>query len=259
MRKRAEKRAFSGLYGLGGKGRAMRPQGVMPMFHTALVEDNAEERARLAGFLQRCEGEFAVEEFSSAVDFLTNYVPKYDLVFMDIDMPYLDGMSAAHKLRQLDEQVCLIFVTNLAQFALKGYEVSAFDFIVKPVSFSNFSVKMRRVVNHLSARTAKTVLIRGEGNLQRVAVEDIAFVEITGHKLVYHTASKAIPSYGTLKSAEELLAYPLFVRCNKCYLVNLRAVSAIEGNYAVVGKDKLLISYPRRAAFERALADCLCE
>lgn len=231
----------------------------MPMFHAALVEDNAEERARLADFLRRCEGEFAVEEFPSAVDFLTNYVPKYDLVFMDIDMPYLDGMSAAHKLRQLDEQMCLIFVTNLAQFALKGYEVSAFDFIVKPVSFSNFSVKMRRVVNHLSARTAKTVLIRGEGNLQRVAVEDIAFVEITGHKLVYHTASKAIPSYGTLKSAEELLADPLFVRCNKCYLVNLRAVSAIEGNYAVVGKDKLLISYPRRAAFERALADCLCE
>ena len=53
---------------------------------------------------------------------------------MDIDMPYLDGMSAARKLREADQSVCIIFVTNLARFAVQGYEVSAFDFMVKPLS-----------------------------------------------------------------------------------------------------------------------------
>lgn len=228
------------------------------MINVAVVEDNPEERARLIDYLHRCSERFAVEEFSSAVDFLTNYVPKYEIVFMDIDMPYLDGMSAARKLRELDDRACLIFVTNLAQFALKGYEVAAFDFIVKPVTFTYFSVKMRRVMNHLASHAEKDVLIRAEGNLLRVAVGDIQYVEVMGHKLVYHLVGRQAISYGTLKSVEELLCDPQFVRCNKCYLVNLRFVSAIEGNYAIVGQDKLLISYPRRAAFEKALADYLC-
>lgn len=228
------------------------------MITLAVVEDNDDERARLAEYLRRYSENFSIDEYSSAVDLLTNYVPKYDVIFMDIDMPYLDGMSAAHKLRELDEKACLIFVTNLAQFALKGYEVSAIDFIVKPVSYLNLSVKMHRIMNHLSAHVEKEVLIRAERNLIRVSVDNIMYVEIMGHKLIWHIVGRQIVSYGTLKSAEELLTDPLFVRCNKCYLVNLRFVSAIEGNYAVVGKDKLLISYPRRAAFEKALADYLC-
>ncbi|MBO4989036.1 MAG: response regulator transcription factor [Clostridia bacterium] len=228
------------------------------MYQTAIVEDNERERETLKAYLERYSDLFSVSVFSSAVDFLTNYVPKYDLVFMDIDMPYLDGMSAAKKLRETDDKVCIIFVTNLAKFAIKGYEVSAFDFIVKPVAYSNFALKMDRVMNHFAAKTEKEVLIRTEGNLVRVSVSNICYAEITNHKIVYHTVEKEIVSYGTLKSVEELLNDPLFVRCNKCYLVNLRFVSAIEGSFAIVGKDKLLISYPRRASFEKALADYLC-
>lgn len=228
------------------------------MYQTAIVEDNERERETLKAYLERYSDLFSVTVFSSAVDFLTNYVPKYDLVFMDIDMPYLDGMSAAKKLRETDDKVCIIFVTNLAKFAIKGYEVSAFDFIVKPVAYSNFALKMDRVMNHFAAKTEKEVLIRTEGNLVRVSVSNICYAEITNHKIVYHTVEKEIVSYGTLKSVEELLDDALFVRCNKCYLVNLRFVSAIEGSFAIVGKDKLLISYPRKASFEKALADYLC-
>ena len=228
------------------------------MIHTAIVEDDKSEREVLKGYLERYSDLFDVALFSSAVDFLTNYVPKYDLVFMDIDMPYLDGMSAAKKLREADERVCLIFVTNLAKFAIKGYEVSAFDFIVKPVAYSNFALKMDRVMNHFAAKTEREVLVRTEGNLVRVSLSNICYAEVMNHKIIYHTVEKDIVSYGTLKSVEELLDDSLFVRCNKCYLVNLRFVSAIEGSFAIVGKDRLLISYPRKASFEQALADYLC-
>lgn len=139
-------------------------------------------------------------QFSSAVDFLTNYEPKYDVVFMDIDMPYLDGMSAARKLRELDEQTCLVFVTSLAQFAVIGYEVAAFDFIVKPFTYSNLCLKLQRLFRHLSTHTEREIIIRTEGNMARVAIEDILYVEITGHRIVYHTKSREIASYGTLKS-----------------------------------------------------------
>lgn len=180
-------------------------------------------------------------------------------MFMDIDMPYLDGMSAARKLREADQSVCIIFVTNLARFAVQGYEVSAFDFMVKPLSYSDFSAKLPRVMRHIgSGKNIKSVIVSSGSNTVRIAVGDVLYVEVMNHKLLYHMTDRVIESYGTLKKVEELFGDPLFVRCNKCYLVNLRCVSAIEDGYAVVGGDRLLISYPRRAPFTQALADYLC-
>lgn len=228
------------------------------MFRAAIVEDSDSDRELLESYLEKSGG-FIVSKFSSAVDFLTGYQPVYDLVFMDIDMTYLDGMSAAHKLRELDENVCLVFVTNLARLAVQGYEVAAYDFIVKPVSYEDFTGKMPRIVKRLeSLARGRTLLVHSGTDIMRIAVDDIMYVEVMSHKLVYHLVRKNIVSYGTLKKVEEELADPCFVRCNKCYLVNLRYVTAIEENHAVVGGEKLLISYPRRTEFTKALTDYLC-
>lgn len=228
------------------------------MFKAAIVEDSESDKKLLESYLKKLGG-FIVSSFSSAVDFLTGYRPTYDLVFMDIDMPYLDGMSAARKLRELDENVCLVFVTNFARFAVHGYEVTAYDFIVKPILYEDFTDKMPRIIKKLESQTSgRMLLIHAGTDSIRIAVDEILYVEVMGHKLVYHMLRKNIVSYGTLKKVEEELTDPAFVRCNKCYLVNLRHVTGIEGNHAIVGGDKLLISYPRRANFTKALADYLC-
>ena len=224
----------------------------------AVVEDEEKERERLSSFLRKYSEQAEIRCFASAVDFLTDYTADYDLVFMDIDMPYLDGLSAARKLRETDREVCLIFVTNMARYAIRGYEVSAFDFIVKPVEEGSLALKMDRVMRHLGTREARSVVIRSGENLIRVVVKELLYVEIQRHRISYHLPDRTIPSYGTLKSVEELLEDPLFVRCNSCYLVNLRHVNAIEDGYAVVGKERLLISAPRKAAFGKALVDYLC-
>ncbi len=94
--------------------RAHARTGGRQVIRIAVVEDDRTDGEYLAQSLKKYSRETDVVQFSSAVDFLTNYEPKYDVVFMDIDMPYLDGMSAARKLRELDEQTCLVFVTSLA-------------------------------------------------------------------------------------------------------------------------------------------------
>ena len=228
------------------------------MIRAAIVEDEERERDRLANALSRYSDLVTVRAFSSAVDFLTGYTPEYDLVFMDIDMPYLDGLSAARKLRELDREVCLIFVTNMARYAIRGYEVAAFDFIVKPVTDASLALTMERVTRHLSARTRRAVIVRSGESRVKLQLHEILYVEIERHSITYHLLDGKVPSYGTLKSVEELLDDPLFVRCNNCYLVNLRHVNAIETSYAVVGQERLLISAPRKAAFEKALTDYLC-
>ncbi len=71
-----------------------------------------------------------------------HYRADYDIVFMDIELPGINGMEAAHRLREIDQQVILIFVTNMAQFAVKGYEVDALDYIIKPAQYGPLSIKL---------------------------------------------------------------------------------------------------------------------
>ena len=228
------------------------------LIRVAIVEDEEAELNRLASALSRYSDSVTVKAFASAVDFLTGYTPDYDIVFMDIDMPYLDGLSAAHKLRELDREVCLIFVTNMARYAIRGYEVAAFDFIVKPVTDAKLALTLDRVRDQLAATERRAVMVRSGENRVKLQLHEILYVEIERHSITYHLLNGEITSYGTLKSVEELLNDPLFVRCNNCYLVNLRHVNAIEDGCAVVGRERLLISAPRKTAFERALTDYLC-
>lgn len=120
------------------------------MFVIAVVEDEKRERARIKEFLQRYEKErgeqMRVIEFEDAVEFLTGYKPIYDLVLMDIQMPYIDGMEAAKKLRQMDANVALVFVTNMSQYAARGYDVSAVAFLIKPVSYYSFYTLLDKVM-----------------------------------------------------------------------------------------------------------------
>lgn len=228
------------------------------MIKVAIVEDNKRECDVLVEYLQKFSPKFEIKTFDSAVVFLTGYTPTYDMVFMDIDMPFLDGMSAAAKLREVDRHVCLIFVTNLARFALDGYEVRAFDFIVKPYSYAVFAAKMTRAVKSLDLKPQREILIHTSTGSVRTDVSEILYVEISKHKITYHLVDKQVTGYGTLKTVESLIDDRLFVRCNSCFLVNLRFVIAIEDKYVLVGKEKLLISYPKRQEFKKALTDYLC-
>ena len=93
------------------------------MKRIAIVDDDERVRAQLRSYLEQYEEsskeQFTISVFGFAELFLTNYRPDYDLVLMDIDMPGMDGLEAARKLRKLDERTVLLFVTNLAQYAIK--------------------------------------------------------------------------------------------------------------------------------------------
>ena len=227
----------------------------------AIVEDLEETADKLKVYFARFGKdhgvEFNISTFTSAEALLSFYRPVYDLVLMDIQLPGMNGMDAAFRLRKSDPLVTLIFVTNMAQFAVKGYEVNAFDFVVKPVAYPMFELKIQRALNKLRNQTDQQIMLTLSDRAVRIASSQIKYIEVSAHRLVYHTTEGDYSVYGTLKSVEAKLNPKVFARCNSCYLVNLDHVQSVDGYTAVVGGDALQISRARRKSFVEQLSQYL--
>ena len=230
------------------------------MIKIAIVEDNPFDRARLKELLgyvfMQGKQEILIDEFETAMHFFVKYQPVYDLVFMDIEMPEMNGLEAARRLRKLDKQVLLVFVTNMAQYAIKGYEVDALDFILKPVDKYSFVLKMQRALARIPHREREGIIINTD-TLETIAlpVPSIKYVEVNGHYVIYHTCDGEYKQYTTLKSVEEQLRANHFVKCNRCFLVNLGYVESICKDEVCIGEERLLISRPQKKAFLNAFSD----
>ena len=228
------------------------------MIRTAIVEDEDSAAKVLTDCLNKYTEEtgtvFSVERFVNAESFLEGYKDKYDIVFMDIEMEQMDGMTAARKLRGIDKAVTLIFVTNMAQFAINGYEVDALDFIVKPVRYYDFVFRIKKAIGRLSSDERKCISVNtAGGGFAKLIVSEIKYVEIMKHSIVYHCESGDYETYGTLKGVEAMLGGEAFARCNSCYLVNLKYVNSVKEYTVDVAGEKLKISQPKKKEFMRAL------
>lgn len=227
------------------------------MIEIAVVEDDAEQAALLDAHIRRYAAEnqleAAVSVFSNAIAFLENYTASYHIVYMDIMMPMMNGMDAARLLREKDEKVILVFVTSMRQYAIQGYEVSAADFIVKPVSYSEFALKFTKLLDRVDRSREDALLLKSDNGFIRLDPRSVAYVEVKGHHCIYHTEDGEYRQYQTIKSAEATLAGYSFLRCNNYLLVNPAYVTRLEGLTVFVGDAALPISHPRRKAFTDAL------
>ena len=233
------------------------------MYRIAVVDDQPEERDRLNAFLQQfvTERKLALEisGFEDGESFLAAYKNNFEIVLLDIEMQGIDGMETARRLRERDEKVCLIFVTYLANFAVQGYSVHALDFLVKPVSYENFRLKMDRAVAEADRSRKKEIIVSTAEGDRRVRIDELYYIEVMNHTLIYHTKAGTLSVRGTIRDCEERLAPFDFARCNKSYLVNMHHVTEIRRNEIRVGNELLPIGSTRRQAFLEELTTFMGE
>lgn len=227
----------------------------------AVVEDNAaaaQELERcLTEFGQKNGHTFSVSRFGEAGNFLRNYQPRYDIIFMDIKMPGIDGMSAAEQLRQTDQVTILIFVTSMVQYAVQSYDVNAFDFIVKPVNPTAFEMKMKRAIRTLRLNKGNELVLNVGGETQILSSSSIQYIEVMNHDLTYHTEQGVFSVRGKLSSVEQKLPATSFFRCSVSYLINLRYVTRFTGEQVCVAGQWLKVSRAKKKELASAVAACL--
>ena len=228
------------------------------MAKIAVVEDNDAMRAQLCGFIaqyaQESGHQLDVTAFSDGAQLVEPYRPGFDIIFLDIEMPKLGGMPTAERIRRQDPDVVLVFVTNMAQYAIRGYEVDALDFVLKPVNYYQFSTKLARALQRVQRRKGGQIALQTAGGVQLLNTEDIYWLETRDRMLHYHTSTGVWSVRSSLQNAEKQLAPYHFAKCNQCYLVNLRYVRAVQNDMVQVGEDRLEISRRQRTAFLAALA-----
>lgn len=228
----------------------------------AVVEDESPARERVLDHLRRYGSDqhvtFDVQTYSDGRDLLSGYRPDHDVIFLDIQMRHLDGLETARRVRTVDADVVIVFITNMAQYAIRGYEVDALSYLVKPVPYFAFAKEMTRCLARLRRAGSESIVVATGSELARVDVVDIVYIESERHRITVHALDRSYVLTGTLKSFEAELGGKGFFRSNNCYLVNLRHVTAVDqAGCTMVGGAHLQVSRPRRRDFLDALTDHL--
>lgn len=227
----------------------------------AVVDDEEVSAQKLQEYLHRYAKEYGhtieVQCYHDGFSFINAFKSQFDVILLDVSMPGMDGMDTAKRIRRSDTDVVILFVTNLAQYAIRGYEVDALDYILKPISYFAFSQRLNRAISRVKKKTRNYLVIPYKGGVKKLDVASILYVESQGHTLIYHTTDGNYTTGGTMKEIEEKLLPFHFFRCNKGYLVALQHVDGIENGCALVNGEALLISRARKNEFMEALTGCM--
>lgn len=232
------------------------------MMKIAYLEDETHTAKTLQDYMDRYALEKNIKiqatHYFSAEDFLLQNFDQYDLLLMDIRMEGMSGMEAAEQVRRLNTTVAIIFITSLAQYAVKSYEVEALDFILKPVSYYQFSMKLDRAIRIISRNQDVKFAVAVDRGTMILPSRQIMYIEVSNHDLLYHTETKAYRSRGTLTKVESQLQGRSFLRISSSHLVNLQYLSGISGSSIMLSNGETLwISRARKNAVMAAIAEYL--
>lgn len=231
------------------------------MVRIAIVDDELPAVEQLREYIERYSAEkglpVTIAAFLDGLSFISDYKPVFDIVFIDIKMPLLDGFETSKVLYKLDKNVCIVFVTNMAKYAVKGYEVDALYFAVKPISYFNISTVMTKAVGRIESRREKEILLNDAGQIVRLPLSSVYYVEMVKHYAVYHTDMGEYRERARMEELEERLSPCAFARCNNGCLVNLRHVMRIGQDAVYLKAGELHISRPRYKRFVSAFMSYL--
>lgn len=224
-----------------------------------IVEDEKPAADALLALVRRYEESrgmtFDVDVVGAAFELL-DASRTYDICLLDIQLPGINGMEAAELLRSQHRVTSIIFVTDLAQYAVRGYEVDALGFLVKPATFAGLAMNLDRALREVAQGTNRTLTVPTGDGFRSVPLSQVTYIEVRNHDLIYHTVGgDALRTRGSLAQVERELADAPMVRVSRYCLANMALITSVLGDeVTVAGGAALHITRGHKKEIELALA-----
>ena len=194
-----------------------------------------------------------VDSFSSGKQLIEAFsVRPYDLIFLDIEMPEMDGITLAKRLRSLSEKVYIVFLTGHVEYALEGYEVNALRYLTKPVQEDKLKEVLRYVSEKMSEK--RQILVKADGEEHLIDVSDIIYFEAQNQYIMIYTVTREYLVRYNLSDYEKELKKDGFFKTHRSYLISLGKVKKLGKNEVIMDGD---ISVPVSRSSIQALKDAL--
>ncbi len=223
------------------------------MIHITLIDDDVEAlthlKAELNYYFAKKNLEISITTYQSGLDYLKEK-PKTDILFLDVEMPQMNGLEVAKEVRKEDNDVVIFFCTNYRQFAINGYEVNALGYMVKPIENFSLSSNLDHALSYLKEKQKtreKKIELHAYQSIIIIPLKDLVYVEVKKHNLFYNLKEdceypeKTIKVRGTMNNLYEQLKNDNFEKCGNSFLVNLDCVLSVRGDMVTM---KNYISLP---------------
>ena len=200
----------------------------------AVIDDSIDEARQLSGYITTyCSDAHVCQQttiFNTAADFLAAWRKgRYDLVFIDIFLKNeASGIHIAQRIRKDDEMCVLIFTTSSTDFALKGYEVRALDYMVKPIRYAKFCQTMEYFLNILPKKQIRYIEVKESRIMVKVPIDDVLYTDYSNHYIQIHMHGRMVRTYMRFEDfSPMLLRYPQFLCCYRNCIVNMDKVTSL--------------------------------
>lgn len=211
------------------------------MIRIAICEDEKEQQELLKNYIEKIfEGlsiKYSLDIFNSGEELLENYSKDMDLILLDIQLGEINGMDTARKIRLLDNNVEIIFITSLIEYALEGYKVRAYRYLVKPVKYDDIKENIINCIKELEIKN-KYIIIKKQGNQIKLNINEITYIEVQKETITIHTLNEVYKISGTMSNIEKEIDCSRFFRCHKSFLVNLEHIKIIKQYVAILENNE---------------------
>lgn len=219
------------------------------MLLVSIIDPSKEDVTRLSALIEhyfrRSSTAYVQRVYQSGMEFVRS-AENSDIVFLETNLEKLDGLETARIIRKLGSEAQLIFVARGAEMAIHGYSVDALDYLLKPVEPADVERALDKAVRRLSSRSCAYLALKLPNGTASVSTNDITYVEVFDHNLVYHTTGGDYTVRGRLGDVYEQLDHDYFLACNRSFIVNLRYVTEICTDHVILNGTKISVSKSHR-------------
>lgn len=237
------------------------------MINIAVCEDEKETQLLIVDYieniLKNISIEYEIQKYLSGEELLESNLKDIDILFLDIKMEKLNGMDTARKIREVDNEMEIIFITSLIDYVQEGYEVRAYRYLLKPIELEELKKHVLTCIKDIEINRDSYITIKNKSNTYKIYLNEIKYIEVQKKDMLIHTINKNFDIRYSLSKIEKELNLYKFIRCHKSFIVNLSYVENIKHNIAILesGEEVPISRYRYKEVkekFLKFLGDTIC-